>query len=110
VVEILRRKKRCREDRDRTVSSRIIQLGAVDHHYEKKIPIVFQGDGQRSRSYQYFVEKPCRWYKDRTVNSMIIQLNAIDHYHERKNPIVYKGQKSKVKVIPLLMRKTLCAG
>jgi hypothetical protein len=33
----------CRQDRDWNVSSRIIQLGILDHHHERKNPIVFQG-------------------------------------------------------------------
>jgi hypothetical protein len=44
--------------RDRTISSRIIELGILDQDHERKTPIGFQG--QRSRSYHYLVEKPCR--------------------------------------------------
>jgi hypothetical protein len=50
---------------------------------------------------------PCRQDRDRTVSSRIIQLGILDHHHERKNPIVFQGQRSKVKVVALLRRKTL---
>ena len=37
----------CRQDRDRTICFRVIQLGTLDHHLERRNPIVFQG--QRSK-------------------------------------------------------------
>jgi hypothetical protein len=50
---------------------------------------------------------PCRQDRDWTVSSRIIQLGILDHHHERKNPIVFQGQRSKVKIVALLSRKTL---
>jgi hypothetical protein len=50
---------------------------------------------------------PCRQDRDRTVSSRIIQLGILDYHHERKNPMVFQGQRSKVKVIALIRRKTL---
>jgi hypothetical protein len=89
----------CRQDRDRTVSSRIIQLGIIDHHHERKNPIVFQC--QRSKG------KVIALRSRRTVSSSIIELGVLDHHHERKNPIGFQGQRSKIKVVALLSRKTL---
>jgi hypothetical protein len=45
--------------------------------------------------------------KDQTVSSRFIQLGILDHHHERKNPIVFQGQRSKVKFVAFLSRKTV---
>jgi hypothetical protein len=49
--------KLCQQDRDRTISFRVIQLGTNDHN-DKKNPIVFQS--QLSRPLHYLVGKSCR--------------------------------------------------
>lgn len=43
--------KRCRQDTELTLSSRIIQLGIIDHYDEWNMPLIIQG--QRSRSYHH---------------------------------------------------------
>jgi hypothetical protein len=50
---------------------------------------------------------PSRQDRDQIVSFRIIQLDTLDHYDERKNPIVFQGQRSKIKVVALLNRKTL---
>ena len=56
--------KRCRQGT--AVSSRIIQIGTIDHHDERKMPIIFQG--QRSGLYCHIGGKcgriHCRLYID----------------------------------------------
>ena len=69
-----------RRNTEWTVSSRIIQLDQLDHPDMRKMPIVFQIGGQRSRFYCQIVGKhlriPCRQYTDLTKSSMILQLGA----------------------------------
>ena len=83
----------------RTVSSRILQLGTIDQHDRRKMPIVFQGRWSKGKSYCHIVGKRRRQDQECTVSFWTIQLNTIDHHDKRKMPIVFQGRWSKIKVV-----------
>ena len=88
--------KRCRQDTEWTVNSRIIQLGKIDHHDERKVPIgfFFKVGGQRSRPYIVGKRDRIRCIQDTnwTESSRIC---TIYHPDKRKMPIVIQGQSSR---------------
>ena len=87
-------KKPCRQDRDRIVSSWIIQLGILDHHNERKKKH-YCFSWSTVKVIAFLSKKPCRQDRDRTVSSKIIELCILDHHYERKNTIVFQGQRSR---------------
>ena len=67
--------KYCRQNTEWSVSSRILQLGTIDQHNERKMSVVFQG--QRSRSYCHIEEKHCRQDTDPGSYNLVQLVNMM---------------------------------
>ena len=93
----------CRQDTDRTISSRSLKLWTFDQHTQWKMPIVFQDRRSSSRLYCHIVKRDrihCRQDTDWTESSRILQLGTIDHHEED----AYCYSRSEVKVIVSLLK------
>ena len=70
--------KRCTQDEEKTVTSRIILLNTINHHDNRK----FKVGSHRSKSYCHMVGKRgsihCMQDTDWTISSRILFLNTID--------------------------------
>ena len=92
--------KRSRHDTEWTVTSRIIQLDTIDHHDERKMPIVFQVWRSKVKVILSHSRKRGRIHcrqdpdLDWTNSSRILQLGTYDHHDKRKMPFVIQGQRS----------------
>ena len=89
--------KPCRQDTEWAIKSKIFQLGTLNHHDKRKIPIVCQG--QRSRSYCHIVGKRCMQDTEWTISSRIIQLDTNYYHNERKMLVVFLRQSLKLMVV-----------
>jgi hypothetical protein len=85
--------KPCRQDKDGTIRSRIIQIGTdLITIMRGKTLLFFSVRGQGCGI--TLLKRPCSPYRDQTINSRIMQLDTLGHHDERKQLLLVevKGQ------------------
>ena len=81
---------------NKTQKRSVTRKSHIDHHDERKMPIVFQGQWSKVKVIEcHLVGKCCRQDTEWTVSSRLIQLGTIDNHDERKMLIKVGGQSSR---------------